>query len=159
MEQIVKPANDRELVLTRVLNATPAQLFKAWTTPEIMTQWFAPKPYETPLVEIEPRDGGKFRTVMRGPNAFQMDSTGVLLKVEKDKRLIFTDAFGPDWKPTEKAFFTAEILFEDLGNGKTRYRAVARHWNEETLKQHEQMGFEPGWTQTARQLEALARKI
>ena len=56
MEQTaeIKPANDRELGLTRVLNATPAQLFKAWTTPEIMTQRFAPKPYETPLVEIEP---------------------------------------------------------------------------------------------------------
>ena len=51
----IKPANDRELVLTRVMNATPAQLFKAWTTPELMTEWFAPKPYETPVVEIEPR--------------------------------------------------------------------------------------------------------
>ena len=53
----------------------------------------------------------------------------------------------------------AEITFEDLGNGKTRYRAVARHWNEETLKQHREMGFGPGWTQTARQLEAQAKKI
>ena len=161
MDQIaeIKPANERELVLTRVLSATPAQLFKAWTTPEVMTQWFAPKPYETPLVEIEPRDGGKFRTVMRGPNNFQMDSTGVLLKVEKDRRLIFTDAFGPDWKPNEKAFFAAEIVFEDIGNGKTRYTAIARHWRVEDCREHEKMGFHEGWGKVAEQLEAVASTL
>jgi uncharacterized protein YndB with AHSA1/START domain len=155
----IKPANERELVLTRVLNATPAQLFKAWTTPELMTQWFAPKPYETPVVEIEPRDGGKFRTVMTGPDNFHMDSTGVLLKVEKDRRIIFTDAFGPDWKPTEKAFFTAEILFDDLGDGRSRYTAIARHWNVEDARTHETMGFHGGWGQVATQLEAVASKL
>ncbi|MDR6757650.1 uncharacterized protein YndB with AHSA1/START domain [Mycoplana sp. BE70] len=155
----ITPANDRELVLTRILNATPAQLFKAWTTPELMTQWFAPKPYETPVVEIEPRDGGKFRTVMRGPNDFHMDSTGVLLKVEKDRRLIFTDAFGPDWKPTEKAFFAAEILFEDAGNGKTRYTAIARHWSVEDCQAHEKMGFHEGWGKVAEQLEEVASTL
>ena len=155
----ITPANERELVLTRVLNATPAQLFAAWTTPELMTQWFAPKPYETPLVEIEPRDGGKFRTVMRGPDDFHMDSTGVLLKVEKDRRIIFTDAFGPDWKPTEKAFFSAEIIFDGLGDGRTRYTAIARHWSVEDCQAHEKMGFHEGWGKVAEQLEAVASKL
>ncbi|MDX3926959.1 MAG: SRPBCC family protein [Shinella sp.] len=154
-----KPANDRELVLVRVLNATPAQLFKAWTTPELITQWFAPKPYETPVVEIEPRDGGKFRTVTRGPDDFHMDSTGVLLKVEENRRIIFTDAFGPDWKPTEKAFFTAEVIFDDLGDGRTRYTAIARHWNSEDREAHENMGFHEGWGQVATQLEEVASKL
>ena len=155
----IKPANDRELVLTRVMNATPAQLFKAWTTPELMTEWFAPKPYETPVVEIEPRDGGKFRTVMKGPDNFEMDSTGVLLKVEKDRRIIFTDAFGPDWKPTEKAFFAVEILFDDLGDGRTRYTAIARHWSVEDCQSHVEMGFHEGWGQVAAQLEAVASRL
>lgn len=161
MDQTVTttPADARELVLSRVLNATPAQLFKAWTTPELMTQWFAPKPYETPLVEIEPRDGGKFRTVMRGPNDFHMDSTGVLLKVEENRRLIFTDAFGPDWKPTEKAFFAAEIIFDDLGDGRTRYTAIARHWTVEDCQAHEKMGFHDGWGKVAEQLEAVASAL
>lgn len=155
----ITPANDRELVLVRILNATPAQLFKAWTTPELMTQWFAPKPYETPVVEVEPRDGGKFRTVMTGPDDFHMDSTGVLLKVEKDRRIIMTDAFGPDWKPTEKAFFSAEIIFDDLGDGRTRYIAIARHWTVEDCREHEKMGFHEGWGQVATQLEEVASKL
>lgn len=155
----IKPANNRELVLTRVLNATPAQLFKAWTTPEILKEWFMPKPYELALVDMEPRDGGKFRTVMTGPDGFHMDSTGVFLKVEKDKRIITTDAFGSDWKPTEKAFFSAEILFDDLGNGQTRYTAIARHWNVEDCEAHEKMGFHEGWGQVATQLEEVASKL
>ena len=56
-------------------------------------------------------------------------------------------------------FMIAEVTFEDLGDGRTKYRAVARHWTEETKKQHEEMGFEPGWTQTAKQLEALAKTL
>ena len=57
------------------------------------------------------------------------------------------------------SFVIAEITFVDLGNGKTRYRTVARHWNEETLKQHREMSVGLGWTQTSRQLEAQAKKI
>jgi uncharacterized protein YndB with AHSA1/START domain len=155
----IKPANNRELVLTRLLNATPAQLFKAWTTPEILKEWFMPKPYALALVDMEPRDGGKFRTVMTGPDGFHMDSTGVFLKVERDRRIITTDAFGPDWKPTEKAFFSAEILFDDLGNGKTRYTAIARHWNVEDCEAHEKMGFHEGWGQVAGQLEEVASRL
>lgn len=155
----IKPANNRELVLTRVLNATPAQLFKAWTTPEILKEWFMPKPYELALVDMEPRDGGTFRTVMTGPDGFHMDSTGVFLKVEKDRRIITTNAFGPDWKPTEKAFFSAEILFDDLGNGQTRYTAIARHWTLEDCEAHEKMGFHEGWGQVATQLEEVASKL
>ena len=50
--------SDRELVLTRVINAPPEKVFKAWTDPELLKQWFAPLPYTTPVVEIDLRPGG-----------------------------------------------------------------------------------------------------
>lgn len=49
--------DERELVLTRVLKATPKQLFRAWTEPELMKQWFAPKPWTMPEVEVDLRPG------------------------------------------------------------------------------------------------------
>ena len=67
--------------------------------------------------------------------------------------------FGPDFKPNECAFFSAEILFDDLGNGQTRYTAIARHWNVEDCETHEKMGFHDGWGQVATQLEAVASKL
>jgi uncharacterized protein YndB with AHSA1/START domain len=95
---------------------------------------------------------------MQSPEGQDYPNTGVFLAVEPNKRLVTTDAVTPDFKPAGP-FMIAEVTFEDAGAGKTRYRAVARHWSEETKQQHAEMGFEPGWTQTARQLEALAKTI
>ena len=62
--------------------------------------------------------------------------------------------------PKEGApFFACELTFEDAGPGKTKYTARARHWTAEARQQHDQMGFIPGWTQCARQLEALAQTL
>jgi uncharacterized protein YndB with AHSA1/START domain len=49
---------DRELVLTRLINAPCEKVYRAWTEPELLKQWFAPKPYTTPIVEIDVRPGG-----------------------------------------------------------------------------------------------------
>jgi uncharacterized protein YndB with AHSA1/START domain len=53
----------------------------------------------------------------------------------------------------------AIVTFEDLGGGKTRYRAVARHWSAEDKAAHEQMGFHEGWGIVADQLAALAATL
>ena len=50
-----------ELTLTRLLDAPADKLFRCWTTPELMKQWFAPRPYTTPVVETDVRPGGASR--------------------------------------------------------------------------------------------------
>lgn len=52
-----------------------------------------------------------------------------------------------------------DLGVERAGPGRTKYTARARHWTAEARAQHEQMGFAPGWTQCARQLEDLARTL
>ena len=69
--------SDRELVLTRVINAPPEKVFKAWTDPELLKQWFAPLPYTTPIAEIDLRPGGSNLIVMRGPDGSEMPNRGV----------------------------------------------------------------------------------
>ena len=96
--------------------------------------------------------------VMASPEGQEYPNSGIYIEVVPNKKIVTTDAVTPDFRPSGP-FMIAEITFEDLGNGKTHFRAVARHWNEETMKQHQEMGFEPGWTQTARQLEALAKTL
>jgi Uncharacterized conserved protein len=95
---------------------------------------------------------------MASPEGQEYPNTGIYLEVVPNRKIVTTDAVTPDFRPAGP-FMIAEITFDDLGSGKTRYRAVARHWNEETLKRHREMGFEAGWTKTARQLEALAKTI
>jgi uncharacterized protein YndB with AHSA1/START domain len=159
MAQDHQPTNDRELVLTRLLDAPRDKLFRCWTEPALMKQWFAPKPYTTPVVEVDLRPGGASNIVMRSPDGQDMPNPGVFLEIVKNEKVVFTDAFGPNWSPIDGApFFVAEITFADEG-GKTRYTARAKHWTRENREKHEQMGFHEGWGICADQLEALAKTL
>lgn len=95
--------------------------------------WWTPRPFTTPIVEIDLRPGGANRFVMRGEDGTEYDNRGVYLEVVPDKRLVFTDAYVEAWKPSEKPFMTADIRFEEEG-GKTRLTAFARHWSAEDRK-------------------------
>jgi uncharacterized protein YndB with AHSA1/START domain len=151
--------SDRELVLTRVLNAPREKLFRCWTEPALITQWFTPPPYETIRAENELRAGGSNFIVMRSPDGVEMPCHGVYLEVIPNERLVFTDAFTSAWEPSEKPFMTGILTFEDVGDGQTRYTARVRHWTVADCEQHAKMGFHEGWGIATNQLEALARSL
>jgi uncharacterized protein YndB with AHSA1/START domain len=148
-----------DLVLERVLDAPPEKVFKAYTDPAILSQWFAPKPWSVTDAVIEPRAGGRFQFVMHGPDGEAFPNTGVFLEVIPNRRLISTDALTPDWRPSGQPFMVARIEMEPMGDGKTRYTATASHWNEATMKQHVEMGFHQGWGQVADQLNELLKTL
>jgi uncharacterized protein YndB with AHSA1/START domain len=148
----------RELTLTRLIDAPREVLYRCWTEPELMKQWFCPRPWTTPVVEVDVRNGGSSLIIMQGPNGEEMPNWGVYLEVVPNEKLVFTDAFTEAWKPSDKPFMTGIITFADEG-GKTRYTAIARHWTDEDKKTHEAMGFHEGWGKATDQLEALARTL
>jgi uncharacterized protein YndB with AHSA1/START domain len=152
------PAAKRELVLTRLIGAPREKLFRCWTEPELLKQWFAPLPYTITHAELDVRTGGSNYIVMRSPEGQDMPLRGVYLEVVPNARVVFTDAYTTPWEPSDKPFFTGIITFEDEG-GKTRYTARALHWTDEDCEAHEKMGFHEGWGQCADQLAALAKKL
>jgi uncharacterized protein YndB with AHSA1/START domain len=154
-----KPINDRELVLERIIEAPAQTLYRCWTEPELMKQWFVPKPWTLAKVEQDVRPGGKSLVVMKDPEGNEYPNPGTYLEVVPGKKLVFTDAFTEGWVPSDKAFMVAIVTFEDLGDGKTRYVARARHWTDEDVKQHVEMGFHEGWGQCADQLAELAKTL
>jgi uncharacterized protein YndB with AHSA1/START domain len=149
---------DRELVLTRLIDVPRENLYRAWTEPELLKQWFAPLPYTTPVAEMDVRPGGANLIVMRGPDGAELPNRGVYLEVVKNERLVFTDAYAKAWEPSQKPFMTVVLTFEDEG-GETRYTARARHWTVEDRQAHENMGFHQGWGLCTDQLAALAAKL
>ena len=159
--------NDFDLVLERTLDAPVDIVWRAYTDPEHLKQWFAPKPYQITECELELRPGGIFRVRMTGPDGFDTGhgSAGCVLEVVEGQKLTWTSALGPNYRPTamgegcESFPMTAVITLADAGNGKTHYKAVALHKDATDRDAHEQMGFQDGWGTTAAQLEDLAKTL
>ena len=148
-----------ELSLTRIIDAPREKLFRCWTDAELMKEWFCPKPWRVSHAEIDLRPGGSSLIVMNGPDGEEFPNRGVYLEVVENEKLVFTDAYVSAWVPSEKPFMTAIVTFEDLGEGRTRYTAICRHWTEEDMETHEAMGFHEGWGICADQLAELAARI
>lgn len=147
-----------ELVLSRVFDAPPGLVWKAWTEPKHLMQWFVPKPWSLVECDVDLRAGGVFRTVMRSPEGETFPNPGVFLEVVPQKKLVFTDAYVNAWTPSAKPFMTAIVTFEPQG-GKTKYTAKAMHWTAEDRVAHEKMGFHEGWGAAADQLADLLTKL
>lgn len=147
-----------DLTLTRVIDAPPSSVWIAWTTAEHLKRWFAPLPYTTPMCTLDVRPGGTFRTVMRAPDGNEFDTAGVFLEVVEQRRLVFTDALDPDFRPSKAPFFTASITLEPRDGG-TLYTVVAMHKDEQDRIKHEEMGFFDGWGRCIEQLTAVAREL
>jgi uncharacterized protein YndB with AHSA1/START domain len=145
-----------DLVLERVVQVPPQLLWKAWTTPEHLMPWFCPKPWSVTECRIDLRPGGEFFTTMKGPEEGQeFPNAGCYLEVEENKKLSWTSALGPEFRPVNLPahienegappfHFTATLTFTPQGKG-TLYRAVARHAQAEDRAVHEKMGFSEGW--------------
>jgi uncharacterized protein YndB with AHSA1/START domain len=89
------PANsyDRNVSVTRVYDAPRALVFEAWTRPEHLTQWFAPRPYTLSHCELELRPGGKLRYAMRSPDGIEHWVTSTYREIVIPERLEMTTRF------------------------------------------------------------------
>jgi uncharacterized protein YndB with AHSA1/START domain len=161
-------ADDTDLMLERTLDAPLDLVWKAYTDPDHLKRWFAPRPYEISEIELDLRPGGIFRIRMVGPDGFDTGhgTPSCVLEVVDKERLVWTSALGPQYRPNEsggegcESFpMTAVVSFADAGGGKTRYKAVALHKDAADRDRHEKMGFHEGWGTTADQLEELAKSL
>lgn len=150
----LNPETDLELI--RHLKAPPAKVWRCWTEPKLIEQWFAPRPVVTRDVEIDLRPGGSFRSTMDVPDHGSMVGHGCILDVVPERRLVWTDLLQGGYRPNDGGFgFTAFILLEPEGEG-TLYRAIALHRTPEQAKSHADMGFHDGWGTAAAQLDDVA---
>ncbi len=152
------PESLHELSLSRHIAAPRAIVWRCWTEAELIKQWFTPRPWTTPVVEIDLRPGGASYMLFRGPDGEEFPNRGVYLEVVPQQRLVFTDAYVEAWVPSAEPFMTAIVTLSDEDGG-TRYEARVRHWSHEAMKRHECMGFHDGWGKAADQLEDVAKRL
>ncbi len=147
-----------DLVLTRDINAPRELLYECWTTPKHIKHFFVPRPHKVIACHLDVRVGGACNTTFE-VDGNEMENNGIYLEVIPNEKLVFTDAYTEGWKPKPDPFMTAIILFEDAGNGRTKYTAIARHRNAETAETHKKMGFYEGWGTVVTQLEEYAQGL
>jgi uncharacterized protein YndB with AHSA1/START domain len=80
---------DRELIFTRVFDAPRELVFKAWTDPRHLVQWWGPNGFTTSVYEMDVRPGGVWRLTMRGPDGIEYKNRLVFLEVVKPERLVY----------------------------------------------------------------------
>ena len=90
----------RELIITRIFNAPCKLVWKAWTEPEYVKNWWGPKDFTCPDAKIDFRVGGKYILCMRGPAGtdFEKDywSTGEYIEIIPMKKIVVKDSFADE---------------------------------------------------------------
>ena len=144
-------SDTKELSVTRYIDAPPAKVWDVMV--DRQEEWWCPTPCRAEIDYVERRPGGRCEMTFHGPDGEKMPQNGIYLAYDEGRRFVTTDAVTGDFEPAGP-FMVGIWEIAPEGDG-TRYTAKARHWTDEARKQHEEMGFEPGWGACADQLKAL----
>jgi uncharacterized protein YndB with AHSA1/START domain len=157
-------ANETErMVVTRVFDAPRELVWKAWTDPKYVMQWWGPKGFTSPRCEIDFRVGGKFLFCMRTPDGQEGYNAGEYHEIVPHEKIVssmyFSDSKGNKIDPAElgiehEAIEDAHdvVLFEDLGDGRTKLTFIGN----DTMRDAIESGQLEGW---AEQLEKVAAVV
>jgi len=147
---------ERELTITRVFNAPREVVFKAWTDPKQLAEWWGPKGFTNPVCEVDPKPGGALKIVMRAPDGAEYPMKGVFREIVPPSRLVFTNiAVDKDGNHIIEGLTT--VTFAEEG-GKTKLTLQTRGVAVVDYAAAYLNGMEAGWTQSLEKLEALVRR-
>lgn len=142
--------SDRELVIVREFAAPRALVWRVWTEPAHVAQWFGPRGFNTTVTQSDLRTGGKWRYVMHAPDGSEFPFHGVNKEVVPLEKIVSTDEFEGEYETKLPGVdlpkgMVVTTLFEDAGPGKTRVTIRVLHPTAEDKKKHEAMGVVAGW--------------
>jgi uncharacterized protein YndB with AHSA1/START domain len=132
-------ASNRTLTLKRTFNVPVKTVWEAWTRPEHVIQWWAPKGMNVTVIEHDFKIGGKWKYTMPMPDGSEFISDGEYLDIVEFQKIVTTANFKPMTEGVEM-----HILFEENGET-TNFTFSIIHATEEYCRQQEKMGFYNGW--------------
>lgn len=152
----------QELTLKRTFDAPRELVFKAWTDPSLLSKWWGPTGFTTPICQVDPRPGGKLYIVMHGPKNSDFDidlpTKGVFQEFDPPRRFVFSNTAMEDEKGEPRLETLCTVTFEETA-GKTEMtlhivlikatEAAAGAW----------AGAEMGWSQSLDKLVTLQLKV
>lgn len=133
-------ANSKEIVIERVFDAPRELVWKAWTDPEHVAQWWGPHGMKTRVDELDLRVGGGWRYVMLGPDGSEYPQSGTFREIVPPEKIVTSAVFEVGGDVPQKVVLTWR--FEDLGD---KTKLTMRQTSADELGQEEQMGIVAGW--------------
>lgn len=154
-----KPKTDQEVIITKIFDAPRNLVYKAWTDPNHLKNWFAPSGCTISFRELDIREGGTFHSCVNSPGYGDCWCKGVYKQLVQNEKIVYTMAIAdeagnlidavqagmdPEW-PMET---TVTVIFSDQ-DGKTKltlYQTVAEDLAKRT-------GAYPSWVDMLNRLE------
>jgi uncharacterized protein YndB with AHSA1/START domain len=149
-------SSDRELLITRVINAPRDLVYEVWTKPEHIVNWWGPKGFTNTILEMDVRPGGVWSLIMHGPDGTDYPNRIEFIEVVKPELLVWIHGSGEKNDPGE---FTSSVRFEEEGNATRLTMRMVFTSAEELEKVVREYGAIEGNKQTMDKLEAYLRTL
>lgn len=148
---------NRELVITRIFDAPRELVFKAWTEPKHLAQWWGPKGFTNPVCELDLRPGGAILIHMTGPDGIVYPNKGIFHEVAPPERLVLTTSAFEDASGQPQLEVLNTITFAEMDKGsKTKLTLRAVVVKSAPAMAASLAGMEEGWNQS---LDRLAQEL
>ncbi|SFB08948.1 Uncharacterized conserved protein YndB, AHSA1/START domain [Cohnella sp. OV330] len=156
--QPITRVSGRTFVMERVFEAPREMVYEAFVNPELLSKWWAPKPYTIPVCRIDLRPGGRWHYCMRSPEGATQWVLGIYEEIRPLESVSYAITFADEEaNPTDvipKQEVTVE--FADAGNGRTTLTLSFSLPTAEELQKTLKMGMSEG---TAMALDTLAQEV
>jgi uncharacterized protein YndB with AHSA1/START domain len=160
-----KVSEIERMVVTRVFDAPRELVWKAWTDPKYVMQWWGPKGFSCPACKMDFRVGGKSLLCMKTPDGYEgwnaIEYYEIVLHEKIVSSMYFSDSKGNKIDPAELGIEEAidgaydVTLFEDLGNGQTKLTYIGN----EPIDSAKESGQFEGWVETLDKIAAVVAEL
>jgi len=147
------PYGERTVTLTRIYDAPRELVWRAWTDPKHVAQWFGPKHFTSSVPQLDLRIGGALRIVMHGPDGNDYPMKGVFKEIVPPERLVFS-SIAVDKDGNHLLEGETTVILEDAG-GKTRLTLHTYAKGLVRIASQMLAGMEAGWSQSLDKLQVL----
>ncbi len=153
---ITKDAANKQLTIVRDFKAPVEQVWRAWTEPSLLDEWWAPKPWKAKTKSMEFKEGGTWLYAMQGPDGEETWCRADFETVDPGRSYTGTDAFcDADGKVTnDPPGMHWQVAFTPTAAG-TRVNVVITFQSEEDMNKIVEMGFKEGFTAAHANLDSL----
>lgn len=151
--------DDLDLTISRLIKAPRSTVWKAWTEPKHLKEWWCPKPWRAEIQAFDLRASGAFDVLMHGPDGEENPNPGSFLEIIPRERIVFTTALIEGWRPAAPWLSMTAIITMADKDGGTMYSARVLHPDRAIRDRHEELGFFDGWGACIEQLAELAERL